>query len=80
MKNSNEYNYLRDVFILCLLGMFYIQDFNIKQQYRFTNQMFDFIEERQTLNFNYMEDSDKFQYKILNYLLIQETGRNINED
>lgn len=79
MKNTNEYNYLRDVFILCLLVMVYIQHFDIKQNYRFTNQMFDLIEERQTLNFNYAVDSDKFQYKILNYLLIQEIERKTNE-
>lgn len=80
MKDTNGYNYLRDIFILFLLIVTFIQDFNIKQNYRFNNQMFNLIEERQTLNFNEMLDSDKFQYKILNYLLIQEIERKINED
>lgn len=80
MKDTNEYNYLRDIVILFLLVITFIQDFNIKQNHRFNKQMFNLIEERQTLNFNEMLDSDKFQYKILNYLLIQEIERKINED
>ncbi len=77
---KNEYNYLRDVFILCLLAIVFIQDYSIKQNYRFTTEMFDILEERQTLDFNFNHESNIFQYKILNYLLIQETERKIDEN
>lgn len=77
---QNEYNKLKDIFILFLLVILSVQ--NISQNIRmdiqenYTNKMFDILEERQTQDY----ESDIFQYKILNYLLIQETVRKINEN
>ena len=77
---QNEYNKLKDIFILFLLVILSVQ--NISQNMRmdiqenYTDKMFDILEERQTQDY----ESDIFQYKILNYLLIQETVRKINEN
>lgn len=77
---QNEYNKLKDIFILFLLVILSVQ--NISQNMRmniqenYTNKMFDILEERQTQDY----ESNIFQYKILNYLLIQETVRKINEN
>lgn len=77
---QNEYNKLKDIFILFLLVILSVQ--NISQNMRmdiqenYTDKMFDILEERQTQDY----ESNIFQYKILNYLLIQETVRKINEN
>lgn len=77
---QNEYNKLKDIFILFLLVILSVQ--NISQNMRmdiqenYTDKMFDILEERQTQDY----ESNIFQYKILNYLLIQETMRKINEN
>ena len=77
---QNEYNKLKDIFILFLLVILSVQ--NISQNMRmdiqenYTDKMFDILEERQTQDY----ESNIFQYKILNYLLIQETLRKINEN
>lgn len=77
---QNEHNKLKDIFILFLLVILSVQ--NISQNIRmdiqenYTDKMFDILEERQTQDY----ESDIFQYKILNYLLIQETVRKINEN
>ena len=79
-ETQNEYNKLKDIFILFLLVILSVQ--NISQNMRmdiqenYTDKMFDILEERQTQDY----ESDIFQYKILNYLLIQETVRKINEN
>lgn len=77
---QNEYNKLKDIFILFLLVILSVQ--NISQNMRmdiqenYTDKMFDILEERQTQDY----ESNISQYKILNYLLIQETVRKINEN
>ena len=77
---QNKYNKLKDIFILFLLAMLLIQ--NISQNIRmsiqenYTDRMFDILEARQTKDY----ESDIFQYKILNYLLTQETERKIDEN
>ena len=79
-ETQNEYNKLKDIFILFLLVILSVQ--NISQNMRmdiqenYTDKMFDILEERQTQDY----ESNIFQYKILNYLLIQETLRKINEN
>ena len=79
-ETQNEYNKLKDIFILFLLVILSVQ--NISQNMRmdiqenYTDKMFDILEERQTQDY----ESNIFQYKILNYLLIQETVRKINEN
>lgn len=79
-ETQNEYNKLKDIFILFLLVILSVQ--NISQNMRmdiqenYTDKMFDILEERQTQDY----ESNISQYKILNYLLIQETVRKINEN
>ena len=79
-ETQNEYNKLKDIFILFLLVILSVQ--NISQNMRmdiqenYTDKMFDILEERQTQDY----ESNISQYKILNYLLIQETARKINEN
>lgn len=77
---QNEYNKLKDIFIIFLLVILSVQ--NISQNIRmniqenYTDKMFDILEARQTQDY----ESNIFQYKILNYLLIQETERKIDEN
>lgn len=77
---QNEYNKLKDIFIIFLLVILSVQ--NISQNIRmniqenYTDKMFDILEERQAQDY----ESNIFQYKILNYLLIQETERKIDEN
>lgn len=75
MNQYNEYNKLRDIFILFLLIMIYINQFQINQASRFNNFMFNEFETRQEQSFDAITDIYSHidtQYEVLKILVDEE--------
>lgn len=71
MNQYNEYNKLRDIFILFLLATIYINQFSIKQERTFNSFMFNALDDRQNQNFNAITDIYEHidvQYDVLKIL------------